>query len=46
MNETEHKKYAELLIAMATDFLMGGITFGTFKSNLKIMIKKLEEEKI
>jgi len=39
----EQKKYAELLIAMATDFLMGNLTFGTLKSNLKIAIKNMEK---
>jgi len=42
MDKQEQKKYAELTISMATDFLMKGITFETFISNLKIMVNKIE----
>ena len=42
----EQKRYAELLVSMTTDFLMNGITWGTFKSNLKMLIKKIEEDNI
>jgi hypothetical protein len=34
---SETKKYAEMMIAMSTDYLMGGITEETYKSNLGIV---------
>jgi len=40
---TEIDKYAELLISMATDFLMKKSTKNLFISNLEIAIKKMKE---
>jgi len=39
MNEELKRKYAEMLISMSADFLMGGITWETFVSNTEIAAK-------
>jgi hypothetical protein len=44
MSEEEKAEYAKMLIAMSTDYLMAGITWETFVSNLKIVSDKLQRE--
>ena len=43
--ETEEKiKYVNMVASMAVDCLSHGITFETFKENLKFVLLKLDEE--
>ena len=44
MDDVEFKKYVELILSMCTDYLMGGITRGTFESNLTLISSKLLSE--
>lgn len=41
----EIRKYIKLILVMTTDFLMDAITFETYFSNLKMLVKNIEELK-
>jgi hypothetical protein len=43
MSEQEKQKYAELLISMSTDYLLGKITESHYKSMLKMVVNKFCE---
>jgi hypothetical protein len=45
MTKEIRDKYAQLLIAMSTDYLRDGITWETFVSNLVLIARKIDPEK-
>ena len=45
LNSNTIKNYAELIISMSTDFLMGKITEDLYTSNLQLMLKSIIKDK-
>lgn len=46
ISDAEFPEYVNLLMSMSLDFTMGGITRGTFESNLKTIYQKIIESKL
>jgi hypothetical protein len=45
LDNTEFKKYVDLIASMSVDFMMGGLDRDTYQANLKSIVKIMEEEK-
>ena len=43
MTHDERKSYVHCIMSMCTDFLMGGLTWETWLSNLKTILAKIEK---
>jgi len=41
--KSEEEKYAELIISMSTDFLIGKINFDLYASNLNVINKNIQK---
>ena len=41
--EVEYRKYVSMILSMGTDYLMGGLTRGTFQRNLRMVSDQMDE---
>ena len=45
MNDSEFRKYVELIMSMSTDYLMGSCSKKNYVNNLDMMIENMMEKK-
>jgi hypothetical protein len=43
--DDKFKSYLRMILSMTTDCLMGGITFDTYMSNLRMALKNMDENR-